>query len=64
MAYYLEFYVRAVRCTLLATEKLQCESLQTSMLVSASTACDFLFRSAQTPDPGGLSVERNCQWSA
>ena len=58
------FYVGAVRCTLLAAEKLQCESRLTSMLVSASTACDFLFWSAQTPDPGGLSVERNCPWSA
>jgi hypothetical protein len=54
----------AVRCTLLAAEKLQCESRLTSVLVSASTACDFLFCSAHAPDPGGLSVERNCRRSA
>jgi hypothetical protein len=58
------FHVGAVRCTLLAVEKLQCEFRLTSMLVSASTACDFLFCSAQTPEPGGLSIERNCPWSA
>jgi len=30
-----------------ATEKLQCDSRQTSILVSVSAACDFLFRGAQ-----------------